>query len=600
MWVVDFLDGKIYAYQMPDKTRDASKDFNTLSGANNNFPTGIWSDGDTMWVADFLDGKIYAYQMPDKTRDDSKDFNTLSEAENNSPTGIWSDGTTMWVADPDGDKIYAYQMSDKTRDTSKEFNTLSGASNNEPIGIWSDGATMWVADIEDDKVYSYNMPEVVLGPEVTVMFGQGSYAVAEGGTRSVTVTLSADPERTATIPITPTNQGGASSADYSGVPDSVTFNSGQTSRSFTFTATQDTDDDDGESVKLTFGTLPNRVSAGTTHETTISITDDDTAPPSAPTNFRAAAGDRRVTLSWDDPGNSSITKYQHRYRSITNGAWNPDWTDIPGSGATTTSYTVMNLANSVNYTFEVRAMAGGVAGAESRSTATPEGPPSAPGLPGSLNIYGQNERLTLTWRKPSEDERAPVTSYHVRYRQVGAASWRNVSRHDDDLRRSQTITGLTNRRAYEVQVAAVNRIGTGAWASGKGTPQAPKAPPPEPAGDEAFDVGRLAAHWTDLNADENLLRVESCTGSESFRVIWAGPGDDRRADQWAAHINTGGGAGAVSYSFRESGSSSGYFEMRGTVDLEGPSSLSIRIRGRFGANWGKWSPPVGLYCFETE
>ena len=34
-------------------------------------------------------------------------------------------------------------------------------------------------------------------------------------------------------------------------------------------------DDDGESVKLTFGNLPTGVSEGTTNETIISITDDD-------------------------------------------------------------------------------------------------------------------------------------------------------------------------------------------------------------------------------------------------------------------------------------------------------------------------------------
>ena len=60
--------------------------------------------------------------------------------------------------------------------------------------------------------------------------------------------LSADPERTVAIPIEKTDQDGASSADYSGVPASVTFNSGDTSKSFTFTATADTLDDDGESV----------------------------------------------------------------------------------------------------------------------------------------------------------------------------------------------------------------------------------------------------------------------------------------------------------------------------------------------------------------
>ena len=115
-------------------------------------------------------------------------------------------------------------------------------------------------------------------PVVTVKFDQSAYTVAEGGTQSVTVTLNADPERTIIIPITSTPQGTVSAADYSGVPPSVTFNDGDTSKSFTFSATQDVIDDDGAGVKLGFGTMPDpRVSAGTTAELTLSINDDDTA-----------------------------------------------------------------------------------------------------------------------------------------------------------------------------------------------------------------------------------------------------------------------------------------------------------------------------------
>ena len=89
------------------------------------------------------------------------------------------------------------------------------------------------------------------------------------------MTLSADPERTVTIPITTTGEGGATSSDYS-ASSSVTFIAGEISKTFDFTATQDTLDDDDESVKLGFGTMPDAwVSAGTTDETTVSITDDD-------------------------------------------------------------------------------------------------------------------------------------------------------------------------------------------------------------------------------------------------------------------------------------------------------------------------------------
>ena len=157
MWVADYSDDKIYAYNLATKARDSAKDFNTLDTAENEGPAGIWSDGTTMWVADYSDDKIYAYNLATKARDSAKDFDTLEDAENEGPEGIWSDGTTMWVADRSDDKIYAYNLATKARDSAKDFNTLEDAENESPSGIWSDGATMWVADSSDDKIYAYNL-----------------------------------------------------------------------------------------------------------------------------------------------------------------------------------------------------------------------------------------------------------------------------------------------------------------------------------------------------------------------------------------------------------------------------------------------------------
>ena len=79
----------------------------------------------------------------------------------------------------------------------------------------------------------------VAGTPVTVSFGKATYTVAEGSSVTVTVSLSADPKRSVTIPISKTNQGGATAADYSGVPASVVFASGETEQSFSFSATDD-------------------------------------------------------------------------------------------------------------------------------------------------------------------------------------------------------------------------------------------------------------------------------------------------------------------------------------------------------------------------
>ena len=137
-----------------------------------------------------------------------------------------------------------------------------------PDGVSTDTPASATVNLEDDDGGA--------PVEVTASFGQASYSVAEGGSVTVTVTLSADPERTVTIPITKANQDDASNSDYSGVPADVTFNNGDTEKSFTFTAAADDIDDDGESVALGFGTnLPDGVTAGTT--ATVTITNDDTA-----------------------------------------------------------------------------------------------------------------------------------------------------------------------------------------------------------------------------------------------------------------------------------------------------------------------------------
>ena len=113
-----------------------------------------------------------------------------------------------------------------------------------------------------------------------VSFGAESYSVDEGGTVEVTVQLDAAPGREVVVPVSAAGAGGATppgetGADWSGVPESVTFGATDTEQTFTLTATDDTDVDPGESVALTFGTLPAGVTAGTPSEATVTIVDND-------------------------------------------------------------------------------------------------------------------------------------------------------------------------------------------------------------------------------------------------------------------------------------------------------------------------------------
>ena len=149
-----------------------------------------------------------------------------------------------------------------------------------PTGVSAGANSEATVSITDDDV-----------PAVTVSYEQSTYTVGEGSSVTVKVILSADPERTVTVPIIKTNQGGASDTDYSGVPSGLTFSSGETEKSFSFTAVQDTDDDDDESVLLAFGTLPTGVSAGANSEATVNITDDDV--PSVTVSYEQSTLHRR-------------------------------------------------------------------------------------------------------------------------------------------------------------------------------------------------------------------------------------------------------------------------------------------------------------------
>ena len=180
-----------------------------------------------------------------------------------------------------------------------------------------------VVSITDDDV-----------PSVTVSFEQGSYTVAEGSSVTVKVKLDADPERTVTIPLTKANQDGASSADYSGVPANVVFNASDTEKSFTFTATADDDNDDGESVKLGFDTsLPAGVSAGTTKEAIVSITDDDV--PSVTVSFAqgsyTVAEGSSVTVKVKLDADPERTVTIPLTKANQDGASNSDYSGVPAN-----------------------------------------------------------------------------------------------------------------------------------------------------------------------------------------------------------------------------------------------------------------------------
>ena len=154
-------------------------------------------------------------------------------------------------------------ITDDTVDDDDETFTFTFTLSNPGSGAVLPASRSLRTTIMDDDV-----------PVLTVSFAAATYSVTEGAPVSVAVSLSAIPERSVTIPLTATNGTGATSSDYS-IPSSITFASTETSKTLTFSATDDAVDEDNETVTLGFGTLPPRLTAGTTSQTAVTIMDDD-------------------------------------------------------------------------------------------------------------------------------------------------------------------------------------------------------------------------------------------------------------------------------------------------------------------------------------
>ena len=104
---------------------------------------------------------------------------------------------------------------------------------------------------------------------------------AQTGLRNLRHTNQNDavPSSSVTIQLTKAHLGGATSADYSGVPETVRFRDGERRHRFTVRTTDDSDNDDNESVRIGFGTLPAAIRTSTASHrpstSTVDLEDND-------------------------------------------------------------------------------------------------------------------------------------------------------------------------------------------------------------------------------------------------------------------------------------------------------------------------------------
>ena len=108
LYVADDDADKIFAYERSGGsiTRDSGSDYRLHN--DNTDIAGIWASGHIMWVADYEDDKLYAYEMhpPPREHLPERDVNGITE----NPAGIWSNYSSMYVLDSVDKTINGYSL----------------------------------------------------------------------------------------------------------------------------------------------------------------------------------------------------------------------------------------------------------------------------------------------------------------------------------------------------------------------------------------------------------------------------------------------------------------------------------------------------------
>ena len=181
--------------------------------------------------------------------------------------------------------------------------------------------------------------------------------------------------------------------------------------------------------------------------------------PAALDTLTAGEGDTQVRLRWtapaDDPAKAPITAYQVQVQQEDSdgniGEWSDVWEDIPGSGATTTGYTVTELVNGTGYKFRVRPVNDIGKGDHDVAEAEPADDP--PAKPTGLEATGGDGQVTLTWDDPydlSIDKYQYTTDSGSNFTDIpdSGAGEANAT--------SYLVRNLTNGTMYTFRIRAVD------------------------------------------------------------------------------------------------------------------------------------------------
>ena len=315
---------------------------------------------------------------------------------------------------------------------------------------------------------------------VAVSFGAATLSVDEGEDAVVTLTLDEAPAAgtTVTVPIMAT---GPVNTGVFLVPTQAVFAADETSKSFTMHTQQDQHDRPDWVLTLSLGTLPEGYVPGTHATFVLTVLDDD--HPIVSATFDAAAAS--VQEGTSVPVTVSLSQAPEREVVVPIGARGganlvaDEYEGVPAdvtfaADETSKSFTVTFADDALREGNETLTLTFGTlpfrvdsAGENPQLVLTvtdDDGPPLAP----DVSVQTGDGFAVLSWAAVQND--SPVLRYEVRWRESDGGrfnAWQSLG-----LEMSYRVEGLTNGRAYEFEVHAVNAHGNGEAASAPGTPTA--------------------------------------------------------------------------------------------------------------------------------
>ncbi len=225
------------------------------------------------------------------------------------------------------------------------------------------------------------------------------------------------------------------------------------------------------------------------------------AAPAKPTGFTVVGGNMKATLTWEDPLDSTIDRWQYKQGTA-------DWTTITGSTASTTSHEIGSLTNGTQYSFRIRAgsLTDGFGTASDSITVRAL---AKPATPTGFSATAGDQQVTLAWVSINE------TYSDWQYRQDSAA-WTDIE-DSHGYTTSHTVTDLTNGTEYAFKIRAINANEPGESSEVKRA--TPKPKPAKPAGVEAMPGHeQVTLTWTDP-LDMTITGWEVSYGSTSWVKI---------------------------------------------------------------------------------